>query len=202
MNVVKRAVRGNAGFTLIEIIIVIAISAMLATIAIAYNAGVRDEVALSVDTAKVSQTILNAKGLALAMYTGTGTGGIVCGYGVFFNAAASQYSIFRYMPGTPTCPSIASTTADGIAEADMKPYTDATYDVPLSNGVRFASGGQGDDLAVVFFYPPMPTTLLSTSTANPHAFGAGAGTVYLAAADGGASTTVSVSLGGQVSYHQ
>jgi prepilin-type N-terminal cleavage/methylation domain-containing protein len=200
MNIAKPGARRDAGFTLIEIIIVIAISAVLATIAIAYNSAERDTVALSVETAKISQTILDAKGLALAMYTGAGGGGLVCGYGVHFAAAMDEYSIFQYMPGGANCPSLASTTADGIDESAMQPYTSSTWQVPLANGVKFASGGAGDDLSVVFFYPPMPTTLMSTSTANPHVLGASEGTVYLETLDNKASSTVSVSAGGQVNY--
>jgi prepilin-type N-terminal cleavage/methylation domain-containing protein len=197
MNFPRRSARG---FTLIEIIIVIAISAVLATIAIAYNAGVRDEVALSVETAKVSQTILNAKALALATYTGIGSDVIICGYGVYFNMAANEYSIFQYVPAGLTCPTLASTTVDGVTPADMQEYSQSTWDIPLANGVKLVSGGHNDDLAAVFFYPPMPATLISTSTASPYVFAAGEGTVYLETIDGSSSSTVSVTPGGQVDY--
>src|SRR6185437_14273964 len=169
--------RRNA-FTLIEIIIVIAISAVLATIAIGYNRGVQNEVALSVETAKVSQTIITAKSLALTTYTSVGaSAGAICGYGVFFDVAANTYSIFEYVPSASTlCPTLASTTANGVAESGMNPYSSATWRVPLANGVKLVTSGSGNDLSAVLFLPPAPTTLLSTSASDPHAFGAGGGT--------------------------
>ncbi|HEX4104215.1 MAG TPA: prepilin-type N-terminal cleavage/methylation domain-containing protein [Candidatus Paceibacterota bacterium] len=199
-----RPSRRAAGFTLIEIIVVIAISAILATIAIAYNTGVRDEVALSVETAKISQTILNAKSLALAAYTGTGgASAVVCGYGAFFDDASNTYSIFKYVPAAGVCPSLASTTADGVNSAtEMQQYTPATWQIPLSDGVKLVSGGSGDDLSMVLFYPPQPVTFINTSAANPHVFGATEGTVHLATTDGANTSTVTVTLGGQVNYQQ
>jgi prepilin-type N-terminal cleavage/methylation domain-containing protein len=191
------------GFTLIEIIIVIAISAVLTTIAIAYNVGVRNEVALSVETAKISQTILTAKGLAFATYR-VAPG--ICGYGVYFNIPSSTYSIFAYEPSAatygpvPPCPSIASTTANGIAQDEIAQYSQGTWNIATQNGVRLNVGTTGNAVTAVLFFPPQPFTLISTSNANPHPFGNANGTVHLLTVDGKSSSTISVTLGGQVNY--
>ena len=49
----------NSGFTLIEILIVVAISAMLAAITIGYSSVERDQTALSVEETEISQFICN-----------------------------------------------------------------------------------------------------------------------------------------------
>ena len=59
------------GFTLIEVLIVIAISAMLAGIAIGYSGVGRNQTALSVEETKISQFILQARTLAIATYGNT-----------------------------------------------------------------------------------------------------------------------------------
>ncbi len=188
----------SKGFTLIEIIIVIAISAMLATIAIGYNAAERNQIALSVETAKVSQFILTAKGLALATYNvAPGT----CGFGVYFDITNDRYSLFAYHPSAPPpCPSAASTTASGIMQDEIQEYSIGTWQVPVTNGVLLKSGGAGTNLSVVLFYPPAPTTLLSTSTASTYLFGATTPAVHLVTEDNNESTTIFVSPGGQVNY--
>lgn len=197
--------RREAGFTLIEIIIVIAISAMIATIAIAYNKSVQNEVELSVDTAKVSQTIQIAKGLALATFTGTDSSVTICGYGVYFTS--STYSIFEYVPdaalygAVPPCPSDASTTANGVENSEMHEYSYSTWQVPLAPGVAFATPAGA--LSAVLFLPPDPTTLISLDTSDPHTWSVGSnGTVELATVDGKVSSTVTVNPGGQVNYKQ
>ena len=52
------------GFTLIELLMVVAISAMLSAMAISYSNVSKNQITLSVETAKLAQTILRAKDLA------------------------------------------------------------------------------------------------------------------------------------------
>src|SRR5665213_2287500 len=88
-------------FTLIELIIVVAISALLSTLAITYSSIGRNSVSLSVEASKISQFILQAKQLSIATYTSASAS---CGYGVAFNMAAQTYSIFAYDPvGVASC---------------------------------------------------------------------------------------------------
>ena len=201
------------GFTLIEIIIVIAISAMLATIAIIYSQNSQNQVTLSVETSKIAETILQAKNLSIATYyTSTST----CGYGAWINVASNTYSIFAFDPdpanyggagSIPPCPGTAAVTAAGIMVADgsgpgaeVAQYSPGTWETQVTNGVHLVSGGLGDDLSLVLFYPPDPTTLVSTSTADPHPLGSGSATVYLETADKKTTATISVNSAGQVSF--
>src|SRR5205823_134766 len=98
------------GFTIVELLIVVAISAMLASIAIGYSSISRNQVALSVETAKVAESIIRAKSLAIATYASIpGT----CAYGVSVDIAQNRYSIFAFTPSpakygpVPPCPNTA-----------------------------------------------------------------------------------------------
>ncbi len=181
------------GFTLIEILVVIAISAMLATIALGYSRTAQNEVALSVETAKMAQTILRAKDLALAAYANVpGT----CGYGVLLNPAANTYSLFAYTPGgAPPCPGAPAAFPQPCGVV-CSAVSQATWQTPLQNGVTMAS--RADSATVVVFYPPAPTTYISRD--NGATFMNATSKIYLATADGKASTTVAVNPAGQVSF--
>lgn len=187
------------GFTLIELLIVVAISAMLSSIAVVYSSIERNQITLSVETAKIAGFILQAKNLAIATYGGETN---ACAYGVSF--ASSTYSIFAFSPSSaPPCPSAASTTAVGISAADMSPYSVNSWKVPLAGGVRMKSGGNGDDLVIILFYPPAPAALISRGGGNfldPRIIPNITSKVYLTTTDGKASSMISVNAAGQVSF--
>ena len=149
----------RSGFTLIEMLIVVAISAMLATIAITYSGTERDQIALSVEQTKIAQFVLQARSLALATYTNQ-PGTLVCGYGVFFDTAANTYSIFAYQPPTTTtCPAESSLSWSSISSYETS-YTQETWKVQPQSHITFSasSGGVGVSSPMVFFYPPNPDT--------------------------------------------
>ena len=100
------------GFTLIEMLVVIAVMALLSGLAIVYSHVGQNQVALSVESAKVAQLILEAKDLSVATYSDKKN---TCGYGVHFDYSTNRYSLFEYdLPsGQSICPSLASTTATG-----------------------------------------------------------------------------------------
>ena len=189
------------GFSLVELLVVLGISVMLTGIAIVYSGIGQNQVALSVETAKLAQSILRAKNLAIATYNeAPGT----CGYGVSIDIANNEYSLFSYNPtGAPPCPTVASSTAAGISSGEEGQYSATSWNVPLATGVHIVSGGAGNDLAVVVFYPPDPATLLSR-TGSGGAFMPSASavplTVTLRTTDGSMTSVISVSPAGQVSF--
>ena len=79
-------------------LVVVAISAMLATIAISYGGIERDQTGLSVEKTKMAEFILQARSLALATYKNSNTLVNTCGYGVLINNPPNTYSIFAYTP--------------------------------------------------------------------------------------------------------
>jgi prepilin-type N-terminal cleavage/methylation domain-containing protein len=191
----SRPPQKNAGFTLIEILIVVVVSLLLSTIAIGYSGIGRDQVALSVETTKLSQFILQARSLSIATY---GNVGGTCAYGVAFNAASGTYSIFGYTPaGMTSCPSAASgkITAASIL-SDQKMYTGGTSGVHVGNGVVMSTTGN-DVLSAVLFYPPNPRVFIVCSDGSFCSF---SGKVYLGTADGSMSRTITVDQGGQVNF--
>jgi len=198
------------GFTLIELLVVLGISALLSAIAITYTSVGRNQIALSVETSKIAGFILRAKELSVVTYAQSPN---VCAYGVSFNVAQNTYSVFGFKPdpakyggpgSIPPCPSVASTTAAGISSStEIARYSLDSWNVSPANGVRLQSGGEGDDLAVVLFYPPAPVTLISRnggsfldSQTTPNT----TSRAYLTTSDGKSSSTVSVNAAGQVSF--
>jgi prepilin-type N-terminal cleavage/methylation domain-containing protein len=187
------AARSSGGFTLIEMLIVIVISTMLSAIAISYSSISRNEVALSVESTKITQIILEAKSLSVATY---GNLTNACGFGVSFDAVAQTYSIFAYHPsGSPSCPPAAGVTT--LAPADIQLYSEGTWNIHVANGVVLSGTSNPDRLYDVLFYPPEPATLISRDGSTFLAPGQ-TSRVYLTTADGNASATISVSPGGQV----
>lgn len=180
-------------FTLVELLVVIAISAVFSTLAITYSNIGRNEVALTVEAAKISQLILQAKQLSIATYTTTTAS---CGFGVELNTVSQTYSIFAYSPaGAPPCP--PGYTITGVSSTDEQEYTPGTWQIPVSKGVVIQS--QSDSLQTVLFYPPEPTVFLSSDGAT---FPSPAATlnVHLATVDGTNSITISINPEGQVSF--
>jgi prepilin-type N-terminal cleavage/methylation domain-containing protein len=200
----KHRSSSTKGFTLIEILVVVAVTAIISTLAIVYSHTGQNEVNLSIEASKISELILQAKQLSVATYSANSQ---TCAYGVHFDFTDQTYSLFAYDSETstngsaPFCPSFASTTAAGVITADMVPYLGgATFQIPTTQGVVIESSSQNNDvLTDVLFYPPNPATLISVDdatfpTPTPSA------NVYLKTADGKSSMTISVTSAGQVGY--
>jgi prepilin-type N-terminal cleavage/methylation domain-containing protein len=181
----------NSGFTLIEVLIVVAISAMLAALAIGYSGVERDQAALSVEETKISQFILQARALALATYGNTA--GTACGYGVSFNPSQRTYSVFAYVPGGE-CPSVSDITSAPGAATEAR-YTDETWEVHPQDDITLPASAP-DTLSLILFYPPDPTTFLFGASGDPMS----QASIYLESADGKSSRTISVNSAGQVSF--
>lgn len=198
------------GFTLIELLVVIAISAMVSTIALIYTSTARNEVALTIETSKVAQILLQAKNLAISTYNANpGT----CGFGVMFNIPANMYSIFAYNPtahlpehaAAPPCPQSTVASTGPIFADEIKEYSAGTWHVAVANGVKLTNGSAGDAMTAVLFYPPAPDTFISRDNGSPYNFLDSklvnvTSKVYLTTSDGANSAVISVNDGGQVTF--
>ena len=204
---------------MIEILVVVAITALLSSLAIIYTHIGQNQISLSIEESKVAQLILEAKELSVATYSENGT---TCGYGVEFNYADpignSTYSLFAYNAaasssqpgGRPICPTIASTSAAIDTDA-IQEYTDGNWQIHPAQGVELVdpASAASDTIQYVLFYPPDPCTLISTDSSTfqsncaPPASGYGAppgeAYVYLSTVDGSEARTISVSPAGQIS---
>ncbi|HEY5221337.1 MAG TPA: prepilin-type N-terminal cleavage/methylation domain-containing protein [Candidatus Paceibacterota bacterium] len=202
------------GFTLIEILIVIAITAVLSGLAIGYSHVGQDQISLSIEESKVAQMILEAKELSIATYSQNNA---TCAYGVEFDFATSSYSLFEYNSATSTgsgsrstCPSIASTSA-AIDQGAIAKYTSGNWQVPTASGVILVSSTNPIASATIqdiLFYPPNPCTLISLVGQTTFQSDCNSGTnnnpppeayIYLRTTNGSLSRTITVNPAGQVS---
>jgi prepilin-type N-terminal cleavage/methylation domain-containing protein len=204
------------GFTLIEILIVLGITAVLSSLAIVYTHVGQNQISLSIEESKIAQLILEAKELSVATYSSNGA---TCAYGVAFNyaspAASSTYSLFAYNAaatskeygGRQICPSLASTSA-AIDTKAIQIYESGSWQVHTAQGVELVNGAASDTIQYILFYPPDPCTLISTDgktfrsncdTIFPYDDPPSSAYVYLSTVDRGMSRTITVNPAGQVS---
>lgn len=145
------------GFTLVEVLVVVAITSLLAGAVLTYSSRGRTQVALYVESAKLAQVALRAKSLAIATYNNPGT---PCGYGVHLDIPNNTYSLFSYSPkdanGDLNCASIVNSPID---------TTDPAYS-PIENfdmqkSVQFVDLPSSDNgIQEVLFVPPDPKTYI------------------------------------------
>lgn len=192
------------GFTLIEMLVVLAITALLSGLAIVYTHVGQNQISLSIEESKVAQLILQAKELSIATYS---TNSATCAYGVHFDLASSTYSLFEYnsavVPtggGREVCPSIGSTSAPGAVDTNpkvMAMYAAGSWQVHTAQGVVLKSGAGA--IQDILFYPPDPSTLINLSGQSTFQYPAPTAYVYLSTTDGSAARTITVNPAGQVS---
>lgn len=192
----------NKGFTLIEILVVLAITALLSGIAIVYSHQGQNQVSLSIEESKVAQLILEARELSIATYS---MNSATCAYGVHFDFSKQPYtySLFAYNSAVKTgsrfiCPSLASSTV--VTTGDMVQYLGgSSWQVHTASGVVLkSSGSAGPTIQDILFYPPDPFTLISTD-GKTFQYPAPTAYVYLSTTDGTAARTITVNPEGQVS---
>lgn len=87
------------GFTLIEVVIVIGITAFLSALLLTYNRSSDIQIVLSVERAKVVGFLNRAKVFALERNLAKG-GENVCAFGVNFNKSEGKMTLFRTVPRT------------------------------------------------------------------------------------------------------
>ena len=202
-------------------LVVIGITSLFAALAIGYSHVGQNENALTVETAKVAEVMLQARQLALATYGGSAASGgtqNACAFGVLFDYTAGTYSLFAYEPVAPgtRCPSLANATAMGFGRNDayIQPYAASSWQMPFSEGVGIvppgnfpgvctnAQGANGGAISAIMFYPPNPSMLVRYYTTAPGSLGApqSASVVCLQTIDGKNATTITVNPEGQINF--
>lgn len=188
----SRSIFRRLGFTMVEILIVVAVTATLSSFLLVYNNNSRQRIVLFVEQAKIAQIILKAKSLSISTYANSGI--TSCGYGVKFDYENRMYSIFRY-DYSDNCENLRRTNPDIFNDpsgAHIKPVEGLAFTMPT--GVVFDTG-HSDAITYVLFVPPDPRTIVQSGESI-----GGSGSVYLKSADGGSTATVSVGAAGQVNY--
>jgi prepilin-type N-terminal cleavage/methylation domain-containing protein len=179
--------KAKFGFTIIEILVVIAITSLLSGLIVTYSSTGRDQVSLYVEESRLAQTILRAKSLAISTYANVSAPS--CGYGFHIDYQGQQYQVFSYNP--PVCGGVTS-----INPAFMIPIDSIRLTTSLIISNSIPGGGSG--ISDVLFVPPDPKTLIWT-VADP-ATPTSLGDINLATKSGNASVTIGVNAAGQISF--
>jgi prepilin-type N-terminal cleavage/methylation domain-containing protein len=184
----NRAGRANRGFTLVEVLVVIAITALLAGLILTYSSQSRDQVALFVEQAKLAQTFARAKSLTVSIYT-QNPADSPCGYGVSMDYADNTYTLFAYDPDEDvnTCRNIQ--TLNDLFQTEI-----ITERLP---GNLVLAEPDAESVGGLLFLPPNPETNIwiegqnSTSTE---------GRVRLESRSGEDAVEVTVTSAGQITF--
>lgn len=181
---------GKKAFTLVEVLVVIAITSLLAGIVLTYSSKGRAQVTLYVESAKLSQVILRAKSLAIATFSSPDA---PCGYGVHIDSAANKYSLFSYSPND--CYSIQNGPID---TADPGYSVLDSFDLPPSV-VYGDSSNSLENAGDILFVPPDPKTMIWPRGGSfPSA--TAAKIVLTSPADNSYSLEIRISSAGQINY--
>lgn len=173
----------RAGFTLIEVLVVLGVMAIVSSSIISYNSSSRQQVALATETSKLTQLILRAKSLSISTY---GAVASVCGYGIELDYANNYYYLSSYELG-PSCDTPNVVSSRNRLE---------TFRV--TNGVNLSNIVPGNQVADIIYLPPDPiiyTTGLSDNTVVNQG-----GSVKLVTANGMADKIISINSLGQVTF--
>lgn len=189
MEIYRRKAREKrlncAGFTLIEMLVVVTITVLLSSFLIVYGTGSRQQIALSVEAAKMAQVILRAKSLAVATFNYPV---VPCGYGVHIDYLTGSYHIFRYEETISAC----SNLDPGLLSHSYPPRS-IIQSFQVDGNVQFVDdAGQVED---ILFIPPNPRVLVWD--------GAGyitEGVISLVSKNGSSRVDVAVDSSGQVTF--
>lgn len=145
----------NRGFTIVEILVIIPIIAILASILIIYNRTTESQLILFKEQARLVSTLNRAKGLALALFKET-AGETICAYGVkIFPAPLSSYTIFKDLPNDGVDCSSADSQYSGPNENFDKMVEVDKRAVEIDPDPVFTT------LNEVVFIPPDPQIILN-----------------------------------------
>lgn len=177
------------GFTLLELLVVVGITALLSAILISYSSSSRQQIALYAEEARLGQTIYRAKFIALSSYVrSTGSPG-TCGYGVHIDYAAMSYYLFSYnKPANSGCDSINS--IDTNSENIMSTFR-------LNKNIKLVAPSGTPRLDDILYVPPDPKIIISsagTVVSN------GSAAVIIQTQDNLLSAPVSVNSAGLISF--
>ncbi len=162
----------RSGFTLIEMLVVISITALLSSVLIIYSRIGERQILLFREQAKIINMILKSKSLALQTYV---SGEKTCGYGVHFEAPRSAI-LFRDL-------------SDDCSASDNV-YSGASEDfekLSLDGLISFSA----IDFTDILFIPPDPQVRLNPAQSS--------GNISIKAIDSDAVVKVKINSAGQVS---
>ncbi len=175
----RKGYRSKQGFTLIELIVVISIMAIMASLVVASHRTGQKQYALSQAGQKLVSHLREAQNMAMS---GVDIKGQYCGYGIQINRTARPTSYYFYADKAANC----QTSNNKYDSGD-----DIIETVNLPDLVQFQTTSPSP--LDIFFKPPEPTAYINQSA------GAGlSGTITLEISGASFSKTVTVTTAGLI----
>lgn len=176
------------GFTLIELMVVMAIVAFLTTILVGYSRQSGRQLLLSSTEAKILNLVSRAKFLSIETFFkdlgGAATPRKICAYGIHVDASANEIFIFQdRMPEGAGCPA-SDKYEPGVNDARLFGELDS---VKINPDLMTLSGTLGD----IVYIPPDPDVVINDS-------GVGDATIEVNLKDGSGGFVITVNDAGQV----
>lgn len=162
------------GFTLVEILVVVSITAMLSSVLILYSRTGEKQILMFREQSKVINLITKAKSLALQTYI---DGASACGYGIHFTLPDTM---ILFKDQSADC-----TTSDNVYSGPSEDFSHLI----LGTGIVFSAS----DISDILFIPPDPTVKLNPDQVF--------GIITLQTLDGNTSASIKVNNSGQISIN-
>lgn len=175
-----KRVKSRAGYTLVELLVVIVISALLSSAMIVYSSKSRALMTLMTEEAAVAQVLQRARSLAISTYNDPTP---PCAVGVAINYADNSYSLERV--DSANC---AISNMSSVAHTTLQRFL-------LPPQVKFVNDGV-KSVQYVMFVPPDPlfqpwiSDIATTSV----------GLVTISSLDGAQQSSIRVSEFGQINF--
>lgn len=174
----------NAGFTLIETMVVIAITMLISTMLLTYNRSSEKQIVLFRDQAVLVGFLNRAKSLAIEKFN---ENRLVCAYGLYFPASEpNTFILFQDLQPEASEP-VFGCREGGVYNSNLR-YDDGEEIERFTIDPRLKFDGVPTDLNIVF----IPPELSVVSTAPLPVF------IKIQAVDGGRFATVGVGEVGQI----
>lgn len=181
--------QSSAGFTIIEIMVVLAVSVMLMTIFAGFSRRNNLVMALASEQLRLMNTFAEAKSLALQTFISDLASQRVCGYGIHLASDLRSYTLFRDLPNPKSGECISNNIYSGNRIYDSNDPDELIATTAFTAGIKLAAA----PVENVFFLPPDPQTFF---TPDP---GGATVTLTLTTDDGAAERKVKVTKAGQLS---
>lgn len=172
----------NKGFTLIEVLVVVATMTILSSFMIIYTRGSENQIKILKDKAVLIGALARARSLALRTFTSSDIK--VCGYGI---TVIDQNHFVSWQDVSPTLSCAeANRSYDGESENFETPTA-------LSSGIIFSNQGDANFLKSMLFVPPNPDVVSSPVLSAGEQF-----KIVLGTLDGKSSAAMQITKSGQV----
>jgi type II secretory pathway pseudopilin PulG len=179
---------------MIELLVVLAITALLSSSVIIYGSLTRENIAIETDESQVVQLLLRAKSLSVGTYNNQTSP--ICGYGVLVEVNSPNYYLVSYPKDAGgNCPDTGNYFSVPDLETAYKLSAGFVFDNCLDSACP-------DKLDYVLFVPPDPQVLVSNYGSEGLPPSNGSGNIYLTTAEEAPAyrAKISVAWGGQISF--